>query len=160
MATLFSENSNDLSVSLVELQNDVLCCYQCGICINSCPVGAINNDFNPRLIMHSLSLGMVEELALSKEIWLCSQCYLCQERCPQEIAFCDIIVALRNLAFSRLGKVMPHFSKILKYLKDFGSLYDLDDFVNDDREMIGLPFKEHNSSDLKIILQSEEFKNI
>ena len=156
--TLRQDQSN-LAAAIRERMDDFTCCYQCGMCINSCPVGAINSRFNPRLIMHKVAAGLEEELTLAKEIWLCSQCYACQERCPQEIAICDLMVALRNLSVTPMGKTGPH-AKLVQLMRNWGGLYDLDDFVNDDREMIGLPFKELNKDDLKKIIDSGPLKSV
>ncbi len=134
-------------------------CYQCGMCTNSCPVSNINPEFNPRLIMHKLALGLIEELALSKEIWLCSHCYVCQERCPQQVAISDLFSALQNMAVIELGRVNPGLIKVVQYMQNYGGLYELDDFVNDDREAIGLPLKEQ-SNDLKVIINSGPLKNL
>jgi heterodisulfide reductase subunit C2 len=132
--------------------SDFMRCYQCGACINSCPVGIIRADFNPRVIMRQAVLGLEEQLLSAKEIWSCSRCYACQERCPQQTGVCDLIFALRNLAVAAGGVTAGH-RKMIDTLKLQGRLYELDEFTCDDRDMIGLPQLHENKEDVALILK-------
>jgi heterodisulfide reductase subunit C len=49
---------------------------------------------------------MTELLLKSDTIWLCADCLKCKERCPREVAPCDVIQALRNNAF-KSGLTFP-----------------------------------------------------
>lgn len=73
-------------------------CFSCGACTASCPVSEIDEDFNPRLIIHQALLGMREQVLTSKVLWFCTQCYTCYARCPQDVRFTDVMKVLRDIA--------------------------------------------------------------
>lgn len=61
-------------------------CWQCGSCTNSCPVNAINPDFNPRYWIYLIRVGMEEELLRDKDIiWQCVSCNRCTYACPRDV---------------------------------------------------------------------------
>jgi len=47
----------------------------------------------------------LEDVLKGKEIWLCASCFTCVDRCPRDVGFTEISIALRNLA-ARQG-IMP-----------------------------------------------------
>jgi coenzyme F420-reducing hydrogenase delta subunit/NAD-dependent dihydropyrimidine dehydrogenase PreA subunit len=73
-------------------------CYSCGTCASACLVGRVNPDFNPRVILRMVMLGMREEVLASPVVWLCSACDLCYDRCPQQIHISELMRAIRNIA--------------------------------------------------------------
>lgn len=61
-------------------------CWQCGSCTNSCPVHAINVDFNPRFWIYLIQTGMEAELLRDKDIiWQCVSCNKCTYACPRDV---------------------------------------------------------------------------
>ncbi|MFQ5883780.1 MAG: 4Fe-4S dicluster domain-containing protein, partial [Thermoplasmata archaeon] len=92
-------------------------CMQCGTCSASCPVAPFA-DFNPRQIVNLVSLGLLDKAVRSSMVFLCITCYSCTSRCPRNIPVTDIMIGLRNMAFTR--GTMP--SKNLAYYKDFSDM--------------------------------------
>jgi len=90
----------------------ILDCYACGTCSASCPIRAIDDEFNPRRIIRLALLGLKDEVLQSDLIWLCTGCYICQERCPQVIA---------------------------EMVAEHGIIMEIGEFENEKREKIGLP---------------------
>lgn len=73
-------------------------CYSCGTCASACLVRRVDPDFNPRLILRKVMLGMREEVLTSPVVWLCSACDLCYALCPQQIHISELMQAIRNIA--------------------------------------------------------------
>jgi heterodisulfide reductase subunit C len=79
-------------------------CFSCQSCTTVCPVVANYEDPEPVLgllphqIMCSLGLGLTDMASSAKMIWDCLTCYQCQDNCPQQVAVCDLLYQLKNLA--------------------------------------------------------------
>ena len=73
-------------------------CFSCGTCTATCPVAEVNEEYDPRKIIHMAILGMRKEVLSSDTIWLCVRCYSCYARCPQNVKFADVMEVLREMA--------------------------------------------------------------
>ena len=73
-------------------------CFSCGVCSARCPIEKIEPEYNPRKIIRMILLGLEKELLKEEFLWHCSTCYTCQESCPQQVNFTEVIFALRNMA--------------------------------------------------------------
>lgn len=132
-------------------------CFQCGTCTASCPIRAVDEDYNPRKIIRMVILGMKEEVLKSEAIWLCTYCYTCQERCPQDVGITDLMFALKNMA-TREGHMHPSYNAQIDVLSNFGRMYEITDFDNKKREKIGLPPVSNSKEIVNAILEKEELK--
>lgn len=82
----------------VNVEEESLPCYQCGICSGICPMGRLDKYFNPRrMVVHS-SLGRSDVPAKSDNIWLCAGCYCCSHNCPNGVKVAEIVAELREEA--------------------------------------------------------------
>ena len=88
-------------------------CFSCGLCTAGCPVSEIDENYNPRKIIHMVLLGMRQQVLSSDFIWLCSLCYTCYAHCPQNVNFTDLMRALRTMAVKD-GYVHPSFPERIK----------------------------------------------
>ena len=113
-------------------------CFTCRTCVASCPISAINREFNPAKIIRMALYGLKEEILTSNFIWLCSTCYACQERCPQGVSITDFMTLLKNMAI-REGHAPAGIRAQLKLVKGEGRIYPIDDFDNKKRNKAGLP---------------------
>lgn len=118
--------------------SDLSKCFQCGVCVASCPVREIEATFNPRRIMKLSKLGLKDIVLQSEFIWLCSMCFMCQERCPQDVRPPDVMTVLRNIA-AKEGIAPLNLMKLVEVLAENGRVYPLDDFTKDERDDRGLP---------------------
>jgi heterodisulfide reductase subunit C len=113
-------------------------CYQCGSCAGGCPVGKLDNSYNPRKIIRMTMLGLKDEVLSSNSIWLCASCYTCQERCPQGVEIADLIFAIRNLAV--IEKHVPKgFIDQGSMLIESGRIAPITAQVEKSRQTLGLP---------------------
>ena len=118
--------------------SDLSKCFQCGVCVASCPVREIEETFNPRRIMKLAKLGMKDIVLKSDFIWLCSMCFMCQERCPQDVRPPEVMTVLRNIA-AKEGIAPPNLMKLVDLLVENGRIYPIDDFTEDERDDRDLP---------------------
>lgn len=113
-------------------------CFTCRTCVASCPISAINKEFNPAKIIRMALYGLKEEILTSDFIWLCSTCYACQERCPQGVSITEFMTLLKNMAIKE-GHAPAGIRAQLKLVKGEGRIYPIDDFDNKKRNKAGLP---------------------
>lgn len=94
-------------------------CFQCIRCTAGCPSMKML-EIKPHEIVNLVKLGFVEEVIDSGIIWACAQCLKCKERCPQEVAPVDLILALRNLAVEMEAKVPESFLRDVSAILETG----------------------------------------
>jgi heterodisulfide reductase subunit C len=76
-------------------------CWTCSSCDVECPVNIATGRLRPQRIVRLASLGFIEELLDSPEIWYCLTCRRCLQICPNQVKPCDIIDYARQEAVSR-----------------------------------------------------------
>lgn len=90
-------------------------CFTCGACTAVCPVREVVDDFDPRLIIHWIILGMKDKVLGSDLIWFCCLCDSCFHVCPQQIRFKRVALELREMALAE-GYVTREFLDRLEKL--------------------------------------------
>ena len=75
-------------------------CYQCGLCTGNCPA-AVNMDISPRRIIELARLGLEEEIATSKTVWVCASCLACAVNCPRGFDLSKLMEAIRLLTLRK-----------------------------------------------------------
>ncbi|MFH0824072.1 MAG: 4Fe-4S dicluster domain-containing protein [Pseudomonadota bacterium] len=118
--------------------NGLLACFGCKACSASCPIGPIQERYDPRKIIRMALLGMRKEVLGSEMIWLCSSCYGCHEVCPQNVSFTEVMFAIKNLAAAE-ACMPPGLTAQKALLRAHGRLYEITEFENDKRAKLGLP---------------------
>ncbi len=105
--------SGDFAKKVKEISGeDILSCYQCGMCSAGCPI-AFAMDLLPRQIIQLVQLGLEEDIAKSNTIWLCASCLTCSVRCPRGLDLAKVMEALRlislrkNIDYVRLAEIPP-----------------------------------------------------
>lgn len=116
----------------------LMLCFQCGTCTADCPVGRHLEEYNPRRIAVMAKLGLKKKLFSGDLLWLCTGCYTCLERCPQNVKLAEIISNLKGAAV-REGFLHPAFKKVVEELVEHGYIYEITDFIDEERETQGLP---------------------
>jgi heterodisulfide reductase subunit C len=75
-------------------------CYQCGMCTGVCPA-ASNMDLSPRQVIELARLGMQDEIAESKTVWICASCLACTVNCPRGFDLSRLMEAIRLLTLRK-----------------------------------------------------------
>jgi heterodisulfide reductase subunit C len=75
-------------------------CYQCGMCSGVCPA-APDMDLSPRQVIELARLGMQEEIAESKTVWICATCLACTVNCPRGFDLSRLMEAIRLLTLRK-----------------------------------------------------------
>jgi len=75
-------------------------CYQCGMCSGVCPA-VPDMDLSPRQVIELARLGMQEEIAESKTVWICATCLACTVNCPRGFDLSKLMEAIRLLTLRR-----------------------------------------------------------
>jgi len=70
-------------------------CYKCGLCDSGCPMNLSTGLLRPRLLVSMASLGLIDELLHSPEIWHCLTCNRCTNNCPMLVKPSEIVLSLR-----------------------------------------------------------------
>ena len=112
-------------------------------------------ELKPHEIVNLVKLGFAEEVINSGIIWACATCLKCKERCPQEVAPVDLILALRNQAVEMEIGVPENYLKNVSMILETGFIQKPQETITRkleklDREKLGLP---------KIRGPDEKFKN-
>lgn len=75
-------------------------CYQCGLCSGSCPMSP-KMDLSPRQIIELARLGLEEEIANSRSVWICASCLACTVNCPRGFDLSKLMEAIRLLTLRK-----------------------------------------------------------
>jgi len=75
-------------------------CYHCHKCTAGCPV-VDAMEYGPDLLLRMVSLGQVDAVLKSRDIWLCVGCYTCATRCPNDIDIAATMDGLRQRSLAR-----------------------------------------------------------
>ena len=71
-------------------------CLTCGSCAGSCPASGID-DFDPRRLIRTISLGLEDALVESRWPWICTMCGKCEIVCSMEIGIADVVRRIRSI---------------------------------------------------------------
>jgi quinone-modifying oxidoreductase subunit QmoC len=78
---------------------DIRGCFNCGNCTAVCSLSRGGESF-PRRLIRFAQLGMRDQLAASKEIWLCYNCGDCSETCPRKAEPGEFMASARRYFIS------------------------------------------------------------
>ena len=114
---------------LQELSGEkISACFQCEKCTNGCPL-SFAMDIVPHRVMHSIQLGMVDEILISDTIWVCASCETCTTRCPNDIDIAHVMDTCRQMSIKSgikdSQKQVPIFhASFLASIERFGRVHE------------------------------------
>jgi len=96
----------------------------------------------------------LDDILSGQEIWMCASCFTCIDKCPRDVGFTNISIALRNLA-ARAGNIPLVFREQANTIYNTGLAYKIPMSRLRMREKQGLPpLPEINAEQVKALLDA------
>jgi len=106
---------------------DLVRCFSCARCTNSCPMAA-EMDVPPHAIIRLVILDDRSRVFAARSAWLCAACQTCASRCPNGINMSSVFDALKELAISYQNQTNPErkfHEQFVRQIRLFGRQYEL-----------------------------------
>jgi Fe-S oxidoreductase len=71
-------------------------CYDCGKCTATCPISRSGADYSPRRHVLAANSGESRQVLDGDSLFSCLTCSQCDQRCPAEVAYTDLVQRLRE----------------------------------------------------------------
>ncbi len=102
----------------------------------------------------------LEDVLSGNEIWLCASCFTCVDRCPRDVDFTYISLALRNLA-AREGNIPEALRAMGSAILECGLAYKIPASRLKMREKRGIPsLPAVNAEQVKALLEGIGFHEL
>jgi len=134
-------------------------CFACGTCTAGCPVHEIFPEYNPRKLAKMVKLGMRKEVLSSPYIWYCVTCHNCEQRCPQNVKFFNILNVLKNMA-AKEGYAPASWVEQTQQIKKTGLIFPLDKVLAKKRKALSLPAIKSDGKKAKRLIHLTGIDNI
>jgi len=126
-------------------------CFACGTCTAGCPIHEIFPEYDPRKLAKMVKLGMRAEVLASPTIWYCATCHNCEQRCPQNVKFFDILNVLKNMA-AKKGYAPRSWIEQTKQIMKNGLIFPITEELRKKRKSLSLPdLRSHGEKAKKLI---------
>ncbi len=126
-------------------------CFSCGSCSAGCPIHEVFPEYNPKKLAKMVRLGMKKQVLSSPHIWYCATCHNCEQRCPQNVKFFNVLNVLKNMA-AKEGYAPAAWVEQTKQVMKTGIIFPTDEGWIKKREKLSLPsLKEDREKAKKII---------
>jgi heterodisulfide reductase subunit C len=113
-------------------------CFSCGICTAGCSIGEVFPEYNPKKMAKMVKLGMKQDVLSSPFIWCCTTCHNCEQHCPQNVQFYNILNVLKNMA-AKEGYAPSPWVEQTRQLIQTGLVFPVDESVVKKRKSLLLP---------------------
>jgi len=127
-------------------------CFACGTCTAGCPVHEIFPEYSPRKLAKMVKLGMRKEVLSNPHIWYCVTCHTCEQRCPQNVKFFNILNVLKNMA-AKEGYAPSPWVEQTQQIMQTGLIFPLDEALAKKRKSFSLPTLKSNGKKAKILIE-------
>ena len=75
-------------------------CYDCGKCTGTCPITRAGAEYSPRRHVLAANLSGRQEVVPDDSLSACLTCSLCDQRCPAEVNYTELVMRLREVVHS------------------------------------------------------------
>ena len=116
----------------------VTACFSCGTCTVGCPIHDVFPGYDPRKIARMINLGMKESLLSNPCIWYCATCHNCEEFCPQDVKFFNVLNVVKNIA-AREGYAPASWVNQTRQVMKTGIVFPTEEAWVKKREELSLP---------------------
>ena len=113
-------------------------CFSCGTCTAGCPIHEVFPEYDPRKLAKMIKLGMRKQVLSSPYIWYCATCHNCEQRCPQNVKFFNVLNVLKNMAANE-GYAPPAWVEQTKQVVKTGIVFAAEEDWIKERERLSLP---------------------
>jgi len=134
-------------------------CFACGTCTAGCPIHEIFPEYDPRKLAKMVKLGMRKEVLASPHIWYCATCHNCEQRCPQNVKFFDVLNILKNMAAKEGYAPHPWIEQTQQIMRS-GLIFPVTEELNTAREALSLPALKSDGKIARKIIESSGLKKI
>jgi heterodisulfide reductase subunit D len=80
-------------------QTHAWACYDCGKCTATCPISRSGANYSPRRHVLATNQNQLQEILADGSLGSCLTCRSCDTRCPAEVAYTDLVMRLREMAY-------------------------------------------------------------
>jgi len=111
-------------------------CYDCGKCTATCPITRSGAAYSPRRHVLATNLRHREEVAADESLPACLSCKLCDTRCPAQVDYTELVMRLREIAFSeKKAPECPHggaLQSVMRMMAKGGTQQNRLEWLNDE----------------------------
>ena len=127
-------------------------CFSCGTCSAGCPIHEVFPEYNPKKLAKMVRLGMRKQVLSSPYIWYCATCHNCEQRCPQNVKFFNVLNVLKNIA-AREGYAPPAWIEQTRQVVKTGIVFPTEEKWIKKREELSLPSLKESQEQVKRIIE-------
>lgn len=136
-----------------EAARDITACFSCGTCTAACPVHEVLPEFDPRKIARMVNLGMRGTVLSSPYIWYCTTCLECEQHCPQNVNFFNVLNVLKNMA-AKEGYAPASWVNQTRQVMQTGVVFATEEAWVKKREELSLPPLKGDGREAAKLIQS------
>lgn len=127
-------------------------CFFCGTCTAGCPISEVFPEYSPKKLAKMVKLGMKEEVLSSPFIWYCTTCHNCEQHCPQNVKFFNILNVLKNMA-AKEGYAPSPWVEQTQQIMQTGIIFPMDEALAKNRKCFFLPALKSDGKKAKRIIE-------
>jgi len=127
-------------------------CFSCGTCTAGCPIHEVFSEYDPRKLAKMVRLGMRKQVLSSPYIWYCATCHNCEQRCPQNVKFFNVLNVLKNIA-AKEGYAPVCWVKQTRQVSKTGIVFSTKEKWVKKRKELLLPSLKLEGKDIKKIIE-------
>ena len=127
-------------------------CFGCGTCTAGCPIHEVFPEYDPRKLAKMVKLGMRKQVLSSPYIWYCATCHNCEQHCPQNVKFFNVLNVLKNMA-AKEGYAPSCWIQQTEQVAKTGIVFSTEEKWVKKREELLLPSLKLEGKDAKKIIE-------